>query len=333
MDDIVRLLLKVAKLYYEDGITQEMISQRLRISRPKVSRLLQQARDEKIVQITIIPPVGKDYTDLEREVERCFDLKEVVVIEVSDYSSRTSVMRDLGPAAADHFRQIVQDGDLIGLTWGGTLAAMVDALIPQKLKNVRVVQMVGGLGEPSAEVHASDLARRVARAFNGAFSLLPAPGIVDSVKSREILQRDTHIHQSLELATQADIVLAAIGSLAPESLLMEEGTMITHSDIDCLREQGAVGDIGLRFFDIHGNPMETEINQRVIGVDLMTLRSLSRVIGIAGGVDKFEAILGAVRGRFINTLITDQITAKQLLNTASDEPALPLKDTRMPIHI
>lgn len=310
--DTLRLMVKTAKLYYENGQNQQSIARQLHLSRPKVSRLLQQARDQGIVQIAIVPPPGV-FADLEREIELRFGLKEVVIVETSDYGSHTVVAREIGAAAAEYFGRVVQDGDVVGLSWGTTLAAMVDALAPQRTQNVRVVQILGGLGEPSSEVHATDLARRVAQALGASLRLLPAPGIVDSPQAREILQADRHIRQALDLAARADLVLVGIGAPTPEAVLLRDGSIITWDEVRSLMGQGAVGDIALRFFDIRGNPVISEIDDRVIGVDLMTLRALPRVVGVAGGRDKFSVILGAVRGRFINVLVTDHITAQKLL--------------------
>ncbi len=315
MDGTLHQLIKVAKLYYEDGLTQQAIAERLRLSRPKISRLLQQARDERVVQITIAPPVGT-HADLERQLEICYGLEEVLVVDVTHPDVSALVMRELGTAAADYFSHILQDHDIVGMTWGGTLAAMVDALSPQKIQDVRVVQMVGGLGEPSAEIHATDVARRMAQALDASLTLLPAPGIVDSPQGREILQMDKYVRNCLQLAAKANVVLAGIGALKRDSVLMRDGNLITWDEVSSLINQGAVGDIALRFFDIHGRPVAAEINERVIGVDLPTLQSLPRVIGVAGGSSKFEAILGAIRGKLVSSLVTDSVTARQLLKIA-----------------
>jgi DNA-binding transcriptional regulator LsrR (DeoR family) len=130
MDGTLHQIIKVAKLYYEDGLTQQAIAERLRLSRPKISRLLQQARDDRIVQITIAPPFGA-HTDLERQLETCYGLEEALVVDVTHPDASALVMRELGAAAADYFSHILQDHDIVGLTWGGTLAAMVDALPPR----------------------------------------------------------------------------------------------------------------------------------------------------------------------------------------------------------
>jgi len=310
--DTLRLLVKAAKLYYENGYSQQAIAEQLRISRPKVSRLLKQARQERIVQIKVVPP-SSVFADLERQIELRFGLKEAIVVETADYDSQAVVTRDLGTAAAEYFSRVVRDGDVVALTWGRTLAATVDALVPERRQNVRVVQILGGLGEPSAEVHATGLARRVAEALGASLTLLPAPGIVDTKEARQILQADTHIREALELGRRADLTLVGIGAPTPGAVIFSHSNIITWDEVRTLINHGAVGDIALRFFDIHGNPVPSDIDERVIGIDLATLRTLPRVVGISGGREKYHAILGAVRGRFINVLVTDHITARKLL--------------------
>lgn len=310
--DETRLLVKVARLYYEQNLTQQEIAGMLRISRPKVSRLLQQARDERIVQIVVVAPQGV-FADLERSLEQRFGLKEAVVAEISPGASPAITARELGAAAAEYLCRVVQDGDVLGLAWGVTLAATVDALPTETKRNVRVAQIIGGLGEPSAEVHATGLARRVAQAFGATLSLLPAPGVVGNAEVRKILLSDPHISHALQQAAQASLLLVGIGAPTPDAVLLRDGDILSWEEVRGLTDRGAVGDIALRFFDINGEPIRSEIDERVIGLDLDTLRSRPHVIGVAGGPAKFAPILGAVRGKLINVLVTDHLTAEQLL--------------------
>lgn len=145
----LRLASKVSKLYYEQALTQQEISERLRLSRPKVSRLLQQAMDEGMVKITVLSPPGS-YDDLENQLGHRFGLKEAVVIEVHNPSSQASVSRQIGTAAASYLQRTFQDNDIIGIFWGVTLNAMVTALQPCEARNLHVVQMIGGLGPPGS---------------------------------------------------------------------------------------------------------------------------------------------------------------------------------------
>ncbi|MBA4420893.1 MAG: hypothetical protein C0391_07075 [Anaerolinea sp.] len=312
MDEKQRLMIKIAKLHYEGGQTQDEISRNLRLSRPRVSRLMQEAVKLGVVKISVLQEPGS-YADIERQLEQKYHLLEVVVTDVSQPVTTQSIAHDVGVIAADYFNRIVIDGDIIGLTWGATLASMVDNLPTERKSNCVVLQMVGGLGEPKSETHATGLVSRTAMALGAGMWLMPAPGVMDSVDSAKLLVSDRAISQSLERAGSADIAFVGIGNPTRDSLLMRDGYIISWPEMESLIDQGAVGDIGLRYYDIHGSLVHSPMNERVIGITLDKLREIKRVVGVAGGIEKTKAIIGAIHGKLINTLITDLHTAQLLL--------------------
>jgi DNA-binding transcriptional regulator LsrR (DeoR family) len=128
-----------------------------------------------------------------------------------------------------------------------------------------------------------------------------------------ILLQDRYVREAMELFKQVTIALVGIGTVEPSGLLASSGNIFSSEELAMLREAGAVGDICLRFFDASGQPVETPLNERVIGMNLEQLRQVKRAVGIAGGKQKLCAIRGALQGRLINVLITDHLTAQQLL--------------------
>lgn len=306
------LLEKVAKLYYEDGMTQEKIAQKMRISRPKVSRLLTEARAEGVVQI-IVNSLPNGFEDLERELEAKAGLLDSVIVRVSRPEDSMLVSQELGAAAAQYFERIVQDGDVVGFTWGNTLSVMADQISSIKLRQMLIVQMVGGMGDPFSDAHAGDIARRVAQTLNAKLAVMPAPGIVDTVEMCEAMRKNKHVSSALSLGAEVKVAFVGIGSFRKDALLMRNEDIISWHEVDPLIKRGAVGDIGLRFFDIQGQRLLSEIDQRIIGVELDVIRKLERVVGVAGGTQKYDAILGAVRGKYINSLVTDEETARRLV--------------------
>lgn len=315
--DDFRLLVKVSKLYYDDNLTQDEIVEKLMLSRSKVSRLLQRARDEGIVRITVITPKGF-FSDLETRVENYYHIREVVVVEASPSDSQDAINRQLGIAAAEYLRRTVRENQSIGISWGSTLNFMVEALKPVDVSGLQVVQIIGGLGQPEAEVHATDLSRRMARMLGGRLMLLPAPGIVDNLRTKEAFLSDSHVQRTLESISKLDVIYVGIGAPTPESLIVKDGSIITPTEVHDLLSKGAVGDIALHFFDIHGHPILSEIDSRLIGATLEQLSQVSHVVGITGGADKHSAVLGALRGNLIDVLITDSITAETLLSAAPE---------------
>lgn len=313
------LLYKIAKAYYEDGLTQDQIGKRFGLSRIKVSRLLQQARQSRVVQITITPPPDS-FGDLERKLEAAYSLDEVIVVSTPSYAQNEVVPR-LGAAGAAYLVRILGDQQVLDLSWGTTLLALVEALAPQNLPDLRVVQMLGGLGRLESETYGADLTIRMAQTLGARMRLLPAPGIVSSKLVRDALLEDANIAETLALAARADLAVVGIGAPAPGSVVMQAG-ILSEQELAELKAMGAVGDIALRFFDENGQPIAHPINDRIIGLELEQIKRIPRVVGVAGGEGKYDVIRGAVRGRLIHVLITDEITAARLLE--EKEPAQTL---------
>ena len=307
-----RLLYRIAQSYYVDRLTQQQIAKRFGLSRPKVSRLLRQARDAGIVNITLVPPTS-GMADLERELERKYGLEEVIVVSVSDPQSLTAAARELGPAAAECLVRSVRGHEIVGITWGTTMLAVVDALPFKSWPNVTIVQIMGGLGPVDELEHSTELAQRAAQRLNARLRLLPAPGVVSTRATAQVLKSDNQISGTLALAARADIALVGLGVPSPDAILLRDGTIITQKDLELVEEAGAVGDIGLHYVDAHGAPLDLEINERIIGVTLEQIKEIPRVIGVAGGKAKYEIIRAALRGKILNVLVTDHATAQALL--------------------
>ena len=143
---------------------------------------------------------------------------------------------------------------------------------------MRVVQALGGLGQPEAEIHGADLVQRLAQTFGARSRVLPAPGIVPSKLVRDALLTDAQISDTLALAARASVALVGIGvAAAPDSVVRQAGTILTDEEIKELQARGAVGDIALRFFDAQGRAIQHEINDRVVGLDLEQISQIPRV--------------------------------------------------------
>ena len=307
-----RLLYRIAQAYYFDGLTQQQIAKRFGLSRPKVSRLLQKARDAEIVNITLVPPTS-GMADLERELEGKYGLEEMVIVSVSEPQNLTSVARELGPAAAECLVRRISGKEVVGIAWGTTILALVDALPFKSWPEVTIVQIMGGLGPVDELEHSTELARSMAQRFNARLRLVPAPGIVSTREAAQVLKSDKWIAETLALAAKADIALVGLGVPVPDAILLRDGSIITQKDLELLKEAGAVGDIALRYIDVYGRPLNVEINERIIGLTLEQIGNIPLVIGVAGGAAKYEMIRAALRGKILDVLVTDHATAQALL--------------------
>ncbi len=310
------LLGKVSALYYLRHHTQQEIARRLRVSRPTVSRLLREARDLGYVQITVASPPGL-HLDLETRIEDRYGLESVHVVEGGAGQSPEVMRRQLGAAAAKYLARAVRPGETIGLAWGTTLSAMVDAMVPMATPNTRVVQILGGVGAPDAPEYGAELVRRLARQLEAQAVLLPAPGIVATAAVRDVLSKDKHVRAALDELDSLDIVFVGLGSLASNTVLNDGHTLSRQARKE-LQTRRAVGDIALRFFDDRGAPVLTGLDDRMLGITTEQLRKVERVVAVAGGTDKFDAIVAALQAKIVDVLITDRITAEALARHARE---------------
>lgn len=317
--DEMRLMVRVARMYYERSMSQSAIAEQLGLSQPTVSRLFKRAKDEGVIRITVNTPQGI-YTDLEEKVIDKYNLRDAIVVDTMREDDEKVIMRELGTTAAYYVESAIQQNEVIGLSsWSSTLLALVDTLHPVPRKpGVQVLQILGGVGNPSAEVHANHLTARLADLVEGTAVFLPAPGIVGSEAARQVLLDDAYVRQAVELFDQVTLALVGIGAVKPSSLLAASGNIFSQEELDLLHANRAVGDILLHFFDQDGKPVKTFLDNRVVSMGLEQLRKVERAIAVAGGRRKYEAIRGALRGRWINILITDRFTAERLVQETGD---------------
>lgn len=311
--DELRIIARVARMYYEWEMRQSEIAQQLGLSQATVSRLINRSKQEGIIRISVNIPQGV-YTELEEELVKKFRLRDAIVVDTLE-EDETLIQRDIGASAAYFLETAIKANDVIGISsWSASLLAMVDALnyLPNK-PGIKVVQILGGVGSPGAEVHATHLTSRLAALLNGKPVFLPAPGVVGSEAAMKVLLEDDYVRQTLALFDQVTVALVGIGAVEPSPLLAKSGNVFSAQELELLRQQGAVGDILLHFFDRRGRMVESQMNKRVISMSLEQLRKVDRAIGLAGGKRKYAGIFGTLCGGWINVLITDQFTAARLV--------------------
>jgi len=323
--DELRLMTKVARLYHEHGLRQMEIVGRLGLSQSTVSRLIKRAHDEGIVRITIAVPSGV-HSDLEDQLESSFGLRDAVVVEVDEPdASSERILKYIGAAAAHYVETVLQRGEVVGVSsWSRALLAMMQEMprMP-RTTNAKVVQMLGGIGDPSKDAHASALTQQFARLVRGEPKYLPAPGVVRATESRQYFLDDRFVRETIELFSSISLALVGVGAVAADYRTSSSAVVFSSSELTSAIRRGAVGDLCLRFFDVNGTPIKTALDDAVIGISLEQLRKVPRSVAVAGGKEKVPAILGALRGGWINGLITDRLTAESLLRSIVAEPAAP----------
>jgi len=308
-----RLLYKICQAYYEEGLTQKEIGERLGLSRIKVSRLLQQARDLQVVQITLNRPVFH-HSEMEQALEKKYQLDEVIVVKPASHDSDEIIKHALAPAAAECLLRNLDKTDSVGVSWGSTMAAIVDALPVEHLPDVTIVQCLGGMASLHSPTNTIDVTRRMAEKLGAKPLILPAPGLVTSKTLHDALLENATIKEALSLAAACDIAVVGIGVPTLEGILGKQ-PILNEKEIARLKNNGAAGDICLRFYNAEGLPADDDLDNRTIGLTLNQIRSIRRVIGVAGGEYKVKAIRAALESKLVKVLVTDDLVAQRLLES------------------
>ncbi len=311
------LLVRVAWLYYIEGLTQKEIAEILDVPRIKVTRILDKAKKEGLVYIDIIDPLT-NCLQIEKDLKGIFKLKDAMVVPtVGDNIEK--IKDSLGRATAIYLRRILRNNMVLATAWGSTISYAIPYLRPKKLSGLKVVSIMGGLA-PGSRENPFEIASKIANIFGGESYYLHAPAITNNEESSKVLMKQEQVALIFEMAKGANLGLVSIGDVSPGSTLIRVG-FITYEELEIVKAKGAIGEILGRFYDIQGNKIQTELDKRIIGLDLDDIKNIENVIGVSGGEKKVEPLLGAVRGGYIDTLITDEETAKKLIAREKEQTA------------
>ena len=302
-------LVTIAKLYYEHHYSQNIIAKKLNLSRPYISKLLQEAREMGVVTITVNDPTQAE-SWLEREIRQRFALRKVIV---APRSVEEPIVSKVGAMCARYLSGIVSDDDVIGVSWGRTLHFCAQKLAQRHdLKGVTVVQVCGGMTNISRDIYASEIPLQFADAFSGTPFCMPLPAVLDSVALKEAVTADRNISRVLEIAKQCNIIVFTAGSFGQDCALARAG-YLSQEDVARLKAKGAVGDICCHIVNEEGKLVDPELDKRTVGIELGEIAGMSFRICVAESNDKVKTICAALRGGYANVLVTDEDTANAIL--------------------
>lgn len=309
------VLATVANLYYNSELTQNQIAERLYTSRSKVSRMLKEARELGIVEISIREPWEREL-NYEQKLKDKFGLKNIRVVTMRELDDDNGLQK-IAEAASYYLDSIVRHGMVVGISWGNTLYRIVKYISTNNKKNIpiTVVPIMGAANTRSPEKDAMDLAKDLASAYGGKYQYIYAPLFVNNKELKNSLVQEDNIKNVLDLSKHADAILTSVGSIVYKSW----SNYLSVKTLEILEEKGAVGHIGGHFYDIQGRELETSLSERMIGVSLNNVRACQEVICVAYGEGKAEAILGAMRAGLLNTLIIDEKCAKKVLDLSEKD--------------
>ncbi len=326
--DDLRLAFRAATWYYLDGLTQAEIASRLGVSRPTAGRLVARARDRGLVRIEVEFPSdmsGDVHADIERALEHRFGLTEAVVVgsRVDDIGP-VGMPRSFTPlarAAAGVITRRLRPDDALGFTWGPETIAVADALGRSTAGCRTVVQLDGSLTTGAYRTGAEYVLARAAEHLQADPIRLPVPLYADPATVAS-MRADSTISTVLAAGRRADVMVFGTGAVAVDTTLVA-GSFLDHADIEDLTARGAAGEIGGRFFDAAGVPLEGRPNDVAMSVGLDDIRDCPTTVLIAGGASRHSATLGAIRGGFATVLVCDIECARWLLAAAAESADAP----------
>jgi DNA-binding transcriptional regulator LsrR (DeoR family) len=298
---------RAAWLYYNQGLTQKEVSDRLGVSRGTVIRILAEAVERGDVQIWINAAEATS-VDLAARLETAFGLDEAIVVPVTDGDAAKAV----GAALGRFLSETVAAGMTIGVGWGRTLTASLPALRPSRHEGIRVVSLLGGIVEARAG-NPLEFSWRLASQFGADCYLMVAPAIVDSEETRRRLIEKCGLDRLFSLAAGLDLAVVSVGDIGPRPTSLA-AAMIAPGELRELVGLGAVADVLSNFLDADGASVPHALNRRVMSVDLEALRNAGHVLIATGGAHRAMAIRAAIRRIGCNTLVTDEAAARALLD-------------------
>ncbi len=308
----IGMMIRVAKEYYELKMDQEQIAKKENISKSTVSRLTRKAAELGYVKIEVDFPM-ESVIQIEEKIKSLFSVKHVFICHayIDDYLVR---INDTCKVVAQDISKMVQDNEIIGVSWGRTMDSVASHLIPPNppKRNIKIVQMHGALTKNIASSKFNSIVEKYSDAFLGTDYLLPAPVFVDTKEIADALMKDSNIRMIFDIIKKSDLAVFGIGEVSATSKLIERG-IYTEEQYNVTEHDGVVGDICSRYYDINGNPALPDLMDRTIAIRTEDLKKKKHRIGVGVGEHKTRAIIGALNSGIMTALYTDEITARDVL--------------------
>ena len=307
---------QVAHMYYNLNMLQSEIADKLFFSRSKVSRMLDKARELGVVEIKI-RRIFDRAASVEENLKASFGLKEAIVITTYD-ENQDELFDTITDFAAAYVSNCIKGDCTVGITRGKTIIGLVNKLVKLNECNVRVAQLMGAAGDPNTSAESRELVNKVSQIYSGTSYYLNVPLYVDDLYAKEILLKDPVLQKTFQVMQQCDIVLTGLGGFNAETVNSLEAAnnwfeYLAEKHILELRNKGAVGSICAQFFDIDGKHIACEWNKKCIGMPFEHIKDSSLTIGIVSGPEKTMPLLGALRGRLLDVVVTDINTVLNVL--------------------
>lgn len=303
------LLAEIAELYYKDGLTQNEIALRIGVSRPTIVNYIKQARELGIVNIQIS---GSAYSgsSLSRELCTKYGLEDVYIARTSLDHEQTTAARTVSRLGAMALSDLLQPGDVVGVSWGETIQRAADEMPVRPVKNLSVCQVIGSM--PSEAFHTPEACTiRIANRTGGVCTTLHTPAILSTVELANQLRNEPIVKRQLAKFKKLTKMFFSVGDSTKSTLVVACGMASTREWKE-FREQGATAVLCGHFLDAQGVPLGGDYSERIIGIQPKELLNVPMRMLVAGGADKKDAVKAALAGGYATHLVTDDILAEQL---------------------
>ncbi len=312
-------LSRIAHMYYRQDMDLKAIGKAFNTSYATISRSLKRARELGIITININNPISR-LLEQEIALKERFNLRDVIAVNVSEISSNDEIKNLVAREAASYLINVIKDGDKLGISWGSTIYQLINNFIAMgglyngKKFDIDVVQLNGNFSTIPIELNSLDLVRRMKNMFSGSYYFLNSEAYVDSHEMQQFLFRSPSIQKTFTMHKSVNIALLGIGAFNVQSISKLYKDYLKIEEIIEIGNKKAIGENCLTFYDIGGNIIDTDLYKRTITISKEDLINIQNKVVIATGKEKVNAIIGAVRAKTVDILITDSQTLGEVLN-------------------
>lgn len=303
-------MIRIAKMHYELNYTQLEIARKEGISKATVSRILKSAMDMGIIEVRIKDSVLND-TELEKELVAAYPIKRAVI--VPDLVGNDQILlQDVCAALVNDLPRYIKNDSILGVFYGHTLTVLARQLPRLKRSGVSVIQLAGGFSRAMYESNALSILSSFSECVSGTAYQIPAPAMVEKPFIVEALKQDSQIARVLDMAEICDTAIFSVGNLERPSILYEMG-LITHEEYQNMIQRGVIGDCCSHFLNRDGNIFDQDMDARVVGASLSTIKKIPNKLLVVSGKEKKEVIRAALNGGLADSLYIDAPTAREVL--------------------
>ena len=304
------LLIRCVYLYYSEKLNIKEIADRLNISRFRVSRYIKQAEEKGYVEIKFHFP-GDNYDIIATKIEQRFSIKNIIIVPVIPDMDAEMIRKTVGEKGAEILESISKNSS-VGVTWGRTIAKMVESLPYSAVKLERITELTGGYGMIDTPVSSSSLAPLLAKKTKSLCFQVHAPIIASNENIAKNILQEESIKRTLELAEHSNVAIFGAASISKDSMFYN-AQILTEEELDNLRKKGAVGSVIGRFFNAKGVEMETSYKYRAISIVWDNFLKIPERIALIAGENKLESLIGVLTGKLATTLVIDSNLALNLI--------------------